>query len=211
MSKKMTKRIGPRLVALRLMAGVTASELCKIAGFRRPEYLAMEANQVDVSDKVLETLGMIYDVPPDYILQGPLPVPTHLGKPMSVESDVALNYLEVLQLIEKIDRVRQTLRERWPDMLKELALPRIPLPFPRASVDIIGETAIWFDLPHVVSVSSRSTVDVSRTDKKPLTIYPKQKVLLKPGLATFFPTDAKKPGRIRVTPYTADIMVNHDY
>lgn len=205
------KRIGPRLAALRMMAGVTVGELCKIAGIRRRDYLALEANQADVNDKILETLGMIYDVQPDHILEGPLPVPAHLGKPIDIEGDLALNYLEVLQLIEKIDRVRQTIRERWPAVLKELSLPNVLLPFPRTSIEVIGETAIWLDLPHIVSVSSRNTVDVSRTGRKPLTIYPKQKVLLKPGLAIFFPTKALSPGRIRIAPYTLDIMVNHEY
>lgn len=195
-------------MALRMMAGATAKEMARLLQAKPRAYLALEANKADITDDMIERIAALLDVPPDTLTAGALPVPAHLGTPLDAESEAGYAYLEALEALERLDRIRQSAKSEWPQVLRANALPHIPLPYPRTLLEIVHDVELYIELPHVVSLASRKSVQIARPKENPITLLPKRKVLLKPGAVVF--SHFGVPGRVRIFPHSGT-MVSYEY
>lgn len=152
---------GQRITALRLMAGLDRRQAARLSGLPLKTYIAIEADLLPVDDLHREVLAAVFDVPPESLCNGPLPVPRSFGTPLTAEDELV--ELVVLRKLvdEKIDRYRQGLGREWPKVKRKLeAYTAGPLvvPFPRLKM-VIPQSGVtlWLDLPHEFSLETRGT------------------------------------------------------
>jgi transcriptional regulator with XRE-family HTH domain len=144
-----------RLAALRLMAGLSAREAAKRLGLKLNRYLALERGQVELTPSLADSIAALYDIPPQSLCSGPLPIPRSYGYPFDAEDEITETLLALYEVYTAIDRWRQALGDEWPEYRKRLeAITGLSLatPYPNPTILIPSKVpvAVRFDLPHAV-------------------------------------------------------------
>ena len=144
-----------RLTALRLMAGLSAREAAKRLGLKFNHYLALERGQAQLTPAIADAVAAMYDIPPQSVCAGPLPIPRSYGYPFDAEDEMAEALLTLYEVYAAIDRWRQALGDEWPEYRKRLeAITGLSLatPYPNPMILIPSgvPVAVRFDLPHTI-------------------------------------------------------------
>lgn len=176
---------GQRITALRLMAGLGRREAARLSGLPLKTYMALEADLLPVDDLHREVLAALFDVPPESLCSGPLPVPRSFGTPITAEDDLVELVILRKLVDEKIDRYRQGLGREWEKLRRDLesytAGPLI-VPFPRLKM-IIPQTGvhIWLDLPHEFALETRGTNEATLEARFGGRVLSGRKLVVGPG------------------------------
>jgi len=144
-----------RLAALRLLAGLPAREAAKRLGLKFPHYLALERGQAELTPALADAIAAMYDIPPQSVCAGPLPIPRSYGYPFDVEDEITETLWALYEVYAVIDRWRQALGDEWPEYRKRLeAITGLSLatPYPNPFIFIPSRVpvVVRFDLPHAV-------------------------------------------------------------
>ena len=193
-----------RIKALRLMAGLGMKEAAKRLGVKVTHYAKLERGEVQLDAATIELIAALYDIPPDRVCDGPLPVPISYSPPLSFDDDAAeLSYL-IHEAYHSLWRYRMNFPEkRWEEIERELPFaPPLPPPFPykKISIPSVGSVEFVLDLPHRLSAASsyRATSaiqGVEKRSKRRLTF--KLPAVLPPG---WYELRSTYPCSARVTP-----------
>jgi transcriptional regulator with XRE-family HTH domain len=144
-----------RLAALRLLAGLPAREAAKRLGLKLNHYLALERGQEELNPPLVDSIAALYDIPPQSVCAGPLPIPRSYGYPFDVEDEITETLLTLYEVYAVIDRWRQALGDEWPEYRKRLeAITGLSLatPYPNPVIHLPSRipVVVRFDLPHAV-------------------------------------------------------------
>ncbi len=144
-----------RLAALRLMAGLPAREAAKRLGLKLNHYLALERGQAQLTAAIADAVAAMYDIPPQSVCAGPLPIPRSYGYPFDAEDEISETLLTLYELYAVIDRWRQALGEEWPEYRRRLeAITGLSLatPYPNPVIRLPSRVpvVVRFDMAHVV-------------------------------------------------------------
>ncbi len=190
-----------RLAALRLMAGLSAREAAKRLGLKLNRYLALERGQAELTPALADAVAALYDIPPQSVCSGPLPIPRSYGYPFDAEDEITETLLALYEVYAVIDRWRQALGDEWPEYRKRLeAITGLslatPYPNPTLLVPSRVPVVVRFDLPHIVkgwSLPIRVTV---RQDGK-TTEHAGKALEVGPGAVEFW---SPRAIRLRIRP-----------
>jgi transcriptional regulator with XRE-family HTH domain len=144
-----------RLAALRLMAGLSAREAAKRLGLKFNLYLALERGQAQLTPSLVDSIAALYDIPPQSVCGGPLPIPRSYGYPFDAEDEITETLLTLYEVYAVIDRWRQALGDEWPEYRKRLETITglsLATPYPNPTILIPSKVpvVVRFDLPHAV-------------------------------------------------------------
>jgi len=145
-----------RLAALRLLAGLPAREAAKRLGLKFPHYLALERGQAELTPSLVDSIAALYDIPPQSVCAGPLPIPRSYGYPFDAEDEITETLLALYEVYAVIDRWRQALGDEWPEYRKRLeAITGLSLatPYPNPAIHLPSRVpvAVRFDLTHAIA------------------------------------------------------------
>lgn len=193
-----------RIKALRLMAGLGMREAAKRMGMKVTHYAKLERGEVPLDAATIELIAALYDIPPDRVCDGPLPVPISYGPPLSFNDDAAeLSYL-IHEAYHSLWRYRMARPEkRWEEIERELPFaPPLPPPYPYKKIAIpsVGSVEVVFDLPHRLNAASSFGIasvvfGVEKRSKKRLSF--RLPAVLRPGWYELWSTT---PCLARVSP-----------
>jgi len=144
-----------RLAALRLLAGLSAREAAKRLGLKFPHYLALERGQAELTPVIADSIAAMYDIPPQSVCAGPLPIPRSYGYPFDAEDEINETLLTLYEVYAVIDRWRQALGDEWPEYRKRLeAITGLSLatPYPNPFIHLPSRVpvVVRFDLTHII-------------------------------------------------------------
>jgi len=144
-----------RLAALRLLAGLRAREAAKRLGLKFPHYLALERGQAQLTPAIADAVAAMYDIPPQSVCAGPLPIPRSYGYPFDAEDEITETLWALYEVYAAIDRWRQALGDEWPEYRKRLeAITGLSLatPYPNPVIHLPSKVpvVVRFDLTHTV-------------------------------------------------------------
>jgi transcriptional regulator with XRE-family HTH domain len=173
-----------RLAALRLLAGLSAREAARRLGLKLSRYLALERGEAQLTPAIADAVAALYDIPPQSVCSGPLPIPRSYGYPFDAEDEVTETLLTLYEVYAAIDRWRQALGDEWPEYRKRLeAITGLSLatPYPNPIIHLPSKVpvVVRFDLPHVVKgwfppirITARQDGKVTEHSGKPFEVGP---------------------------------------
>lgn len=133
------------------MAGLGLRRAASLLRIRFGEYVALENGQIDPTPVVIHDIASLYDIPPESVCDGPLPVPVSYDRPTYPEDDMDELALTIREAYHALWRYRQSFDEPWARVAKRLSihLP-YPPPFPYRYLRVPENIPVsfWLDVPH---------------------------------------------------------------
>jgi len=149
-----------RVKLLRLMSGLNLTQAAKLLGLKRPHYMALEEGTAPLDPLVIEAIAAVYDIPPDRVCNGPLPVPVSYAPMRTAKDELDELALFMRQANAALWRIRQAYDEPWGTFVKRFTVPPLfppAYPYRRLYATHIP-VSIWLDLPHEVYNPSRGVI-----------------------------------------------------
>jgi len=190
-----------RLAALRILAGLSAREAAKRLGLKLNHYLALERGQAELNPPLIDSIAALYDIPPQSVCAGPLPIPRSYGRPFDAEDEINETLLTLYEVYAAIDRWRQALGDEWPEYRKRLeAITGLSLatPYPNPVIHLPSKmpVVVRFDLTHIVRAWSPPIRITVRQDGKVME-YAGNSFEVAPGVVEFW---SPRAIRLRIRP-----------
>lgn len=108
---------GPRIQALRYIAGIGPKALAQASGLRLGRLLAIERGEPMTPGEAL-AIASALDVPPESLTgSGPLPVPRSFGDRLDFNEEVMLLAKDWIEVMQALDRLRQTAGNEYEDAM----------------------------------------------------------------------------------------------